>query len=94
MCEFYYSVGCDEYALNGFKKIFKMLFENNNGMLIHCSLGRDRAGMTIALIQRVLSFDLDSIVDDYLYTNECRNITNPISYNYSHALKEYILSFF
>lgn len=92
---FYYSIGISDVAKDGFTEFFNILLNNEEGSILwHCSLGRDRAGMTTALLLKILGFSEQTIIDDYCYSNECVEIDNPISYNYSHCLSDYIKSFF
>lgn len=52
-------------------KIFELLLEDNDkGILFHCSAGKDRTGIVIAVILTVLGFDKETIYRDYLLTNE------------------------
>lgn len=49
--------------------IFEILL-NNNGVLFHCSQGKDRTGVVIAVILNALGIDKEIIFKDYLLTNE------------------------
>ena len=52
-------------------QIFALLLENNNdGILFHCSAGKDRTGLVIAVILTALGYDKKTIYDDYLLTNQ------------------------
>ena len=51
--------------------IFNLLLENNNdGVLFHCSAGKDRTGLVIAIILTALGYDKKTIYYDYLLTNQ------------------------
>ena len=54
-----------------FAKIFAELLElpGQEGLVYHCSAGKDRTGMTSALILMALGVDDDTIARDYLLTN-------------------------
>ena len=54
-----------------FAKIFAELLElpEEDGLVYHCSAGKDRTGMTTALILMALGVDDDIIARDYLLTN-------------------------
>lgn len=54
-----------------FAKIFAELLElpDEQGLVYHCSAGKDRTGMTSALILMALGVDDDTIARDYLLTN-------------------------
>ena len=52
-------------------EIFNLLLEDNqDGILFHCSAGKDRTGLVIAIILAVLGYDKKTIYDDYLLTNQ------------------------
>jgi len=59
------------FCLNQIKEFFRILLNQKDGSLIwHCTSGKDRTGVTGALLLYVLGADMDTIKDDYLYTNE------------------------
>ena len=70
MCKFYYSMA-DDYTCRQYAKFLNLLLENNDGAYWHCSLGRDRCGIGTALLLECLDVDRETIIEDYLYTNEC-----------------------
>lgn len=39
--------------------------------LVHCMAGKDRTGVAVALLQRLLGVDHEAIVEEYLKTNNC-----------------------
>ena len=41
-------------------------------MLVHCAAGKDRTGIAIALVLRLLGVGHDEVLADYLLTNEAR----------------------
>lgn len=47
------------------------------GVVVHCTAGKDRTGFTVALVHALLGVDRDSIITDYLATNDAwdRGIT-------------------
>jgi protein-tyrosine phosphatase len=47
-----------------------LLSENQLPVLIHCRAGKDRTGVTCALIQMALGIKPESIIKDYLKTND------------------------
>ena len=54
------------------KIFFQLISEESNApLLFHCSAGKDRTGITAALILAALGVDRDTIMEDYLLTNEC-----------------------
>lgn len=49
-----------------FKEIFTVLQDPTNyPVLVHCSAGKDRTGLTIALVQSLLGCERNAIVDSY-----------------------------
>ena len=50
-------------------KIFNLLLDSDGGVLFHCSAGKDRTGVVIALILTMLGIDKETIYNDYLLTN-------------------------
>ena len=63
-----------EYA-TGYLPQLKSLFErisnpDNLPLLIHCSAGKDRTGVVSSLIQQMVGVSLETVMGDYLKTNE------------------------
>ena len=60
-----------EHSQKEFAKIFKQLLilPEDQALVYHCSAGKDRTGMTTALILMALNVDDDTISRDYLLTN-------------------------
>ena len=56
------------------KALFQRISNPENlPVLIHCSAGKDRTGVVSSLIQLVLDVSLDTVIDDYLKTNDNLN---------------------
>jgi protein-tyrosine phosphatase len=54
-----------------FQKLMDLVLDQSNWpVLIHCSAGKDRAGVATALILEALGVDRETIMEDYLLTNE------------------------
>jgi Protein tyrosine/serine phosphatase len=67
----------DHYYRNAFertgqiKKIFSLLANANNlPLLIHCTVGKDRTGLTSALVQLLCGVSKEDVLQDYLLTNK------------------------
>jgi len=63
-----------EYATNYLPQL-KVLFQRisnpeNLPVLIHCSAGKDRTGVVSGLIQLVLGVSVETVMEDYLKTND------------------------
>ena len=55
---------------DAWSKIFDLILNNDGGFLFHCSQGKDRTGVVIAIILCALGIDKKTIIDDYLLTNQ------------------------
>lgn len=54
-----------------FRQFFEVLMSSQNApLLLHCSAGKDRAGFASALFLSSLGVDRETIIQDYLLTNE------------------------
>ena len=61
----------DDYALSQLSKTVKIIMNNREGsVLFHCTAGKDRTGITAALILKMLGASDEDILEDYLKTNE------------------------
>ena len=59
--------------LQRISEIIKTIINLKNeeySVLIHCTEGKDRTGIVIALILMILGADKETIINDYLYTNK------------------------
>lgn len=54
------------------KKIINEILESDQPVLYHCTAGKDRTGITTALILTILKFDKETIYNDYLLSNNYR----------------------
>ena len=66
--DMYLRLTFDEYVRPYVKKIFDILANADGAVLWHCSAGKDRVGVTTALILSVLGVPEEVIVRDYLMT--------------------------
>lgn len=58
-------------AKRAFRQLFDRLLANQNGAtLFHCTAGKDRTGMAAFLILSALGVPRETILDDYLLTNQ------------------------
>ena len=71
MEDIYESIINSDYALNQYANFIDLLIENENGAsLWHCTAGKDRAGFATFLVLECLGVDKETIIQDYLLTNE------------------------
>lgn len=62
-----------EVAINGYKEIFNILSSTNDGLLWHCTQGKDRTGMVTSLILLALGVSVEDTKRQYLLFNKsCR----------------------
>ncbi len=62
----------DPDCQDGLRRVLKACFENDyesGAVLWHCSEGKDRCGLTAALLMEALGVDRETILEDYLETN-------------------------
>ncbi len=60
-----------EYSLSQYKKFFDFIIQHEEGAVLwHCTAGKDRVGTTCALLLRILGVDMETIMGDFLLTNE------------------------
>lgn len=55
----------------GAAEAFKRMAEASNGVLFHCSAGKDRTGTLSAILLMLAQVPEETIVEDYLLTGEC-----------------------
>ncbi len=53
-----------------YRTLFEHLLNAEAGFLLHCSAGKDRTGFGAALVLAALGVDEDTIMEDYLLTNQ------------------------
>lgn len=74
MCDRYRSHVSKKHAQNTIHQILKLLANNKDGaVLYHCSEGKDRTGIVTVIILYLLGVDLETIRQDYLYSNYMLN---------------------
>jgi len=60
---------------SSYQKLMEVVLDESNWpVLIHCSAGKDRSGVGIALILEALGVDRETIMEEYLLTNEISRI--------------------
>ncbi|MCQ8878002.1 tyrosine-protein phosphatase [Pseudoalteromonas shioyasakiensis] len=50
--------------------MFDSLVEKDSSLLFHCTAGKDRTGISAALVLAALGVDKQTIIDDYMATNQ------------------------
>ena len=73
MEDLYRFIMTDASCVAGFRNILKAIFTHDyrkGSVLWHCSEGKDRCGMTTALVLTALGADRETILEDYLETNK------------------------
>jgi protein-tyrosine phosphatase len=58
-----------------YEKLMEVVLDQSNWpILIHCNAGKDRAGVAVTLILEALSVDRETIMEEFLLTNEIARI--------------------
>jgi protein-tyrosine phosphatase len=60
--------------VHAYEKVMGHLLDTDNGFLIHCTAGKDRTGVGAALILSLLGVDRETIMHDYLVSNESEEL--------------------
>lgn len=69
--QLYKDMAVQEYSITQLKTVVKRIMANRDGAsLYHCSEGKDRTGIVTLILLTILDFDMDTIFDDYLLTNQ------------------------
>ena len=71
MMVIYHQLAYDEYCQSQYAQFFELLTEEREGAILwHCSAGKDRVGIATALLLTFLGFDYETVMQDYLLTNQ------------------------
>ena len=63
-----------EEGQESYSKLMEVVLDQSNWpVLIHCNAGKDRAGVAVTLILESLGVDRDTIMEEFLLTNEMIN---------------------
>ena len=74
MCDRYHDHVSKKHAQNTIRQILELLVNTPDGaVLFHCSEGKDRTGIIAVIILYLLGVDLETIRQDYLYSNYMLN---------------------
>ena len=61
---------CEESCLKEIRRFFQILLEHQEGSVLwHCTSGKDRTGVTAALLLWALGASWETVLEDYLLTN-------------------------
>lgn len=74
MTEMYRAFVTCETAHKSYRAFIDLLLNNdkpNQSILFHCTAGKDRTGFAAALFLLLMDVDINTILADYLRTNEC-----------------------
>lgn len=88
--QFYPNLVLSDYSKKHYAKFLNILIDEVDGAtLYHCSAGKDRVGIGTALLLCALGVDKETIINDFLETNN--NLSAQLDY-YLHYAKENNLS--
>lgn len=66
-----YSVLFEEQGIAAYREFFRIVLEQEEGAVLwHCTMGKDRCGTAAALLETALGIPYETVLADYLYTNE------------------------
>lgn len=71
--EMFYMEMFEDYGTKNFGNFLREVLNSEAGILWHCAIGKDRVGVSTAILLRILNVDDETIMNDYLYTNHCFN---------------------
>jgi len=60
------------FGSEAYQKMFRLILDGKLPLLYHCSAGKDRTGIATALILTALGVPRETIIYDYMLTNEVR----------------------
>jgi len=81
MCDMYRLMVTDPTCLANLAAVLQAIASHGDGAVLwHCTEGKDRAGLTAALILTGLGVDEQTIMDDYLLTNQVGEIRAQAAY--------------
>jgi len=60
-------------SISDYTPLFETIQEKESVVLFHCSAGKDRTGLASSLILHILGADWDTILADFLRSNEARD---------------------
>lgn len=70
LSELYRTMVSDKDCVAQLKRVFEIITRgDNNAVLWHCTEGKDRCGIVSALFLLILDVDINTIYEDYLFTN-------------------------
>lgn len=77
MKDLYEQMMLNEGSQRGFRELIDLLLKQEEGaLLFHCFAGKDRTGLSAAIILTILGISKEDILADYLKTNEQRKEEN------------------
>ncbi|MDA0978943.1 MAG: tyrosine-protein phosphatase [Proteobacteria bacterium] len=60
--------------VEAYKQLMRELVNTERGFLLHCSAGKDRTGFGAAIILTLLGVERETVVHDYLISNQAREL--------------------
>ena len=71
MCDLYRQFIRSDFCVSHYASFIRILLEDHDkAILWHCTAGKDRAGTSTIILQKLLGISDSDIVEDYLVTNE------------------------
>ncbi len=70
MTELYRKMADSEDVIDAYSRFLRILSEQDGAVLWHCTAGKDRAGLASALTLLALGASMETVMKDYLETND------------------------
>lgn len=74
-----YAQMAGQFSTEKYRNFMKYILDNQEAILWHCAVGKDRCGMGTALVLSALDVDKKIIIEDYLYSNDCLHADEPFN---------------
>lgn len=84
MIDTYHSMPYREALVGTMKLYFQALSQDESPSLVHCVAGKDRTGLSVAILHDLLGVHADDALQDYLLTNTAGNIDARIAQGGDH----------
>lgn len=79
--------------VDAYKQLMRELIQTDGGFLLHCSAGKDRTGVGAAIILTLLGVDRETVMHDYLVSNQATELAHRTRARMEENRKEQSLDF-
>lgn len=83
MKELYVKMVTDDYSVSQFKSVIQKIVNSDKyPVLYHCTVGKDRTGITTMILFNILDIDIKEILEDYLSVNKRLELKANLAYKF------------